>query len=252
MNLKISKATACSLAGCFGVAVTGFLAFRAGKRSAIMPVPENETTKDKAIRLAKTYGPAVAAGTVTCASILAGDRMHVKKEMALGAAAVMWKEGYMNLHEAAKEVVGEEKMEEVDNRVKERMNVANTSDGNDCRELSNCIRVYEPYTDQYIYTTRETLAWTMLKANEQLQKEYLCTLDYVITKLGGTPTKDSDGLQWDMDSEILDQNWSYFNGPWIDIQIVPVKHGPEMVLELYYTVEPIRPSWEDKLYRESN
>lgn len=252
MNIKISKATACSLVGIFGVAVTGILAFRAGRRSVLMPKPENETKKEKAVRVAKTYGPSVAAGAVTCASILAGDRMHVKAEAALGAAAVMWKDGYLNLEKATEKVVGKEKVEEINNTVKEQMQ-PEVVDEKDQANLSNTIKVYEPFTGQFIWTTREMVAWTMLEANKKLQKDLLCKLNVIITGIGGKATPEGEEWRWDYESETLDYNWGFYNmGPWIDIQLIPKKHGPEMVLELYYTVEPVKPVWEDKLYRESN
>jgi len=253
MGIKISKATVCSLCGMVGVGVTALLAYKAGKKAQANPAPENETKKEKAARVAKTYGPTVVTGVTTCVLILAGDRIHVKKEMALGAAAVMWKEGYFNLDKAVKEVVGEEKAEEINKHTKPEPKPTVTTDTKGCEGLSNCIRVYEPYTDQYIWTTRELIAWTMLEANRRLQKDLVCTINVIATGLGGKPTEEGNKWRWDFESETLDYNWGFFNmGPWIDIQTRPCKHGPEMVLELYYTVEPIEPSWEDKLYRESN
>lgn len=246
MNLKINKATACTIAGVIGVAVTAFLSYKAGRKVEANPAPEVETKKEKAVRLAKTYGPALASAITTSAFIISADRIHVGKELVLGSAVAMWKSGYLDLDKATKEVVGEEKAEEIKSRLQPSYNC-------DMSQVLNAIRVYEPFTDQYIWTTKETIAWALLEANKELNKNYICPLNYFIVKIGGRPKPIGESLSWNTDSETLDYNWSFYGvGPWIDAELVPRKHGPEIILDLFYPVEPVRPSFDDKLYREAN
>ena len=246
MEIKINKATACTIAGVIGVAVTAFLSYKAGRRAEANPAPEVETKKEKALRLTKTYGPAVASGITTSAFIIGADRIHVGKELALGSAVAMWKSGYLDLDKATKEVVGEEKAEEINERLR-------PSYSHDISELSNAIHVYEPLTDQYIWTTRETLAWALLKTNEELNRNYICKLNYFVVKLGGKAKPEGEVLVWDSESETQNYNWGFAGlGPWISAELLPRKHGPEVILDLFYPFEPTKPMYSDKLYRESN
>ena len=253
MGVKISKATVCSLCGMAGVLVTGLLAYKAGKKAQANPAPESETKKEKAVRVVKTYGPAVASGVATCGLIFAGDRIHVKKEIALGAAVAMWKEGYLDLEKATKEVIGEEKFSEIEKTLEPEKPEQKDIDESQDYVLSGRIKVYEPITDQVIWTTRECLAWVVLGANKKLNTEFSCPLNFVIKGLGGKPTSLGDDYIWDVDSESQTDSWDYYGtGPWIDIQIVPQRRYGETVLVLDYSTEPVLNRFEDKLYRESN
>lgn len=246
MDLRAHAGTICSGLAVLGVGLTAYLSGKAALKAKETPVPEGR--KEKIKRFVKVYGPAVASGVATSALIISGDRIHVKKELALGGAVAMWKSGFLELDKATEEAVGKEKAEEIRSSIKERLSSENT----DISKLANAIKIYEPYTGQYIWTTRETIAWVMLEANRHLQKEWECPLNVIVKGLGGKVTEEGDLYRWSGDSESQIDTWNFFNmGPWIDFQLIPKQHGAEMVLELEYPVPPERPYYEDKLYREA-
>lgn len=249
LNLKAHSGTICAVCGIIGVGVTAFLSYRAGRKAEANPAPENETKKEKAKRVVKTYGPAVASGVATGVLIFAGDRIHIKKEMALGAAVAMWKEGYLDLDKVVSEKVGDEERAEIDKELKKKLD---PSEKTDASKLANRIKVYEPYTKQYIYTTRESVAWITLEANKCLNKNWECNINVICKGLGGKCTEEGELYRWTAESESQVEAWGYFGmGPWIDIQLIPMQEGPEEVLAIDYTVPPERPYYEDKLYKEA-
>lgn len=118
MEVKTMK-TIFKVVAIAGVPVTGFLAARGGKTKAekILNGEPYETGKDKFALNAKAYGPAVAAGAVTVASIVLSDYFGAKElaaATALVAGVAARKDQIKQQFEKYRDVVKEEDGEERD------------------------------------------------------------------------------------------------------------------------------------------
>lgn len=99
--------TILSVAGAAGVAVTGVAAAKAGYEDAKNDIEQNgkttpEAGEEKIKRKIKTYAKPILFGAASVGCILAGDRLHAKRYMALGAAAGIIQERYDRLQEYLK------------------------------------------------------------------------------------------------------------------------------------------------------
>lgn len=113
--------------------------------------------------------------------------------------------------------------------------------------MTSKLLVYEPYTDQYFYTTRETIAWVMLEANKRLMNNYDVRLNYIIKMLGGKSKPEGNLLGWNWENELQDDAWGYFGGPWIEL-MPDVREDKNGALCLFYQVNPEPDNDEDMIY----
>lgn len=205
--------------------------------------------KEKIKVYAKTYAPAVGCGVATAACILGANHVHLKKEAALAGVAALWKGNLNDLEKKVIEKDGGEKLKEMkDEIVKEKIKEKPISE-----EPTNAhgqILVYEPYTDQYIWTSREKIAWAMLKANEKLAKDYDVRLNLIIKMLGGQPTREGGLIGWNWENECQNYTWSYYGGPWISINPSMTKMGGHDALMLFYEVDPDTQEPDQMIYSE--
>lgn len=245
-------ALACIASGC--VVVTAILSARAAVRiQKVMDANPNMDNKQKAKTFVKEGWPAAVATGLTIAGIMGSDRAHVGKEIAIAGVATMWREKFLSLDKKAAEKIEEKEMDLIHRELK-------MEDRKRAQDLTNevvyrkaapgsLLLVYEPYTDQYFYTSRERIAWTMLAANRELMDKYDVRLNFIIKKLGGTAYPEGDRIGWSMENSIQDYSWSYIGGPWIELipDITKTKDGKE-ALCLFYQVDPETMEYEDKVY----
>ena len=206
--------------------------------------------KEEKIKVyAKSYAGAAICGAGTIACILGANHVHLRKEAALAGVAALWKTDLTKLDEKVKEKFGLDKAKEIHHEIiKDKMKEnlpmqMPVPDGQ--------ILVYEPYTDQYINTSREKIANAMYKANEKLAKEFDVRLNYIIGLLGGTMTKEGDLIGWNWENENQDYAWSYYGGPWITMltSVTTDKDGKD-ALCLFYEVDPDTQEPEQMIYYE--
>ena len=161
----------------------------------------------------------------------------------------LWKGNLNDLEKKVVEKDGGEKLKEMkDEIVKEKV-----KDKPIPEEPTNAhgqILVYEPYTDQYIWTSREKIAWAMLQANEKLAKDYDVRLNLIIKMLGGQPTREGGLIGWNWENECQNYTWSYYGGPWISINPSMTKMGGHDALMLFYEVDPDTQEPEQMIYSE--
>ena len=246
-DVKDNSGTIAALIALAGVGLTAYLSGKAAIKAKDIPVPEDRKGRIK--RFVSVYGRAMVSGAATCAAIVASDRLHHSKEVALGsvaASALAISDDYVRFERRAREEMGDEKTAEIHKAVREEQKGLLTD---------NRILVYEPYTDQYIWTTRERIAWTMLQANRELVTKFDVRLAYIITKLGGkldTPKRKvkAEEIGWNWENEVQSDQWGYYGGPWIDIDVELRNDGPRECLWLFYRVEPETQRPEDMIYSE--
>lgn len=249
-GFKDKSGTICAIGAVVGVFVTAYFSGKAAVRVEHTIDPDMDK-KEKAKEYAKAYAKTAVAAGVTSALIIGSDRIHVGKEAMLAGAAVMWKDKFIDLDKKVAEKLGQEEYgkihrEIVDDKIKEKPYRGPLPN----KEIGE-ILVYEPYTDQYIITTRERIAFAMLEANEKLQKSFDVRLNYIIKLLGGKWTPEGDKIGWNWENEAQDYAWSYYGGPWIDMwpNIVKRCDGHE-ALCIFYSVDPETQEPEDMIYSE--
>ena len=244
---KEHSGTICAVAAVAGVFVTAYFSSKAALEAKERVKPEMET-KEKAKEYAKVYAKTAVSAAATSALIIGSDRIHVGKELAIAGVAAMWKEQYVSLDKKVINEVGVEKAAEIhENIIKDKIkehkpqNMAVPGDK---------ILVFEPYTEQYIVTTRERIAWAMLRANERLQKDFEVKLNFIIGMLGGKKTIEGDRIGWNMELEAQDYAWGYYGGPWIEMFTDVQEHGGKEALCLFYQVDPEELIPENMIYSE--
>lgn len=206
--------------------------------------------KEKIKVYAKTYGPAVGCGIATVGCMLAANHIHIKKEAALAGVAALWKGRLNDVEEKVIDKHGEEDLKEIHKEiVKDK--IKDNPPPKDMILTGEQILVYEPYTGQYIRTTRERIAWAMLRANEKLSKDGDVRLNLIIKMLGGMPTQEGADIGWNIDNEAQEYAWGFYAGPWISIipEIKTVDDREAFVM--FYEVnpdtqEPEQMIWYDK------
>ena len=243
----MNKGTIFALLSVAGVGLTGYLSGKAA-------VKAKDKKPEKPVDYIKTYGPAVVSGVATAALILVGDHVHVSKEAGLAGAAGLYAAKLKGYDKKLDGLLGREKADEVRKEVK-------TDISNEKAELStttpvksvnkrrpNDILYYEPYTDQYIWSTPERVAWSLLETNKILMKDLRVELNKFITLMGGKATATGDELGWNYDNETQDYAWSYTGGPWLDLTPALTRRGEEDVIVLWFQVDPDTQKPEDMIY----
>lgn len=247
-EFKDKSGTVCAIAAVAGVFVTAYFSGKAALEAKEKIKPEMET-KEKAKEYAKVYAKAAISAAVTSGLILGSDRIHVGKEAALIGVATMCKEKFVDLDNKVIEKLGPEEATKIHKEVLDDEIKRHPYTGKQPDVSKREILVYEPYTDQYIVTTTEKIAWTMLKANEKLQKEYDVRLNYIITMLGGEAKPEGHLRGWNMENDVQEYAWSYYKGPWIDLW-PEIREAGNGALTLFYQVDPEPQLPEDMIYNE--
>lgn len=253
--IKDHKATICSALACGGVFATAYFSGKAAVRVEHTIDPDMDK-KEKAKEYVKAYWKTGVAAGATCALIISSDRIHVGTEAAIAGVAAMWKQKAVDIDKKLVEEVGEERAHQIHNDIihekieSDRKNHPEKFPEEkipDDGSMTSKLLVYEPYTDQYFYTTRETMAWAMLEANRRLMNQYDVRLNYIIKLLGGVPKPEGNKIGWNWENETQDYAWSYYGGPWIDFW-PDVRKDKKGALCLFYQVEPETQEPEDMIY----
>ena len=202
--LKDHKATICSGLACGGVFATAYFSGKAAVQVEHTVNPDMDK-KEKAKEYVKAYWKTGVAAGITCGLIISSDRIHVGTEAAIAGVAAMWKQKAVDIDNKLIEEVGEERAKQIHNdiiqeKIKDDLKnhpekfpeEKDLPDGS----MNSKLLVYEPYTDQYFYTTRETIAWVMLEANKRLMNQFDVRLNYIIKMLGGVPKPEGDKIGW--------------------------------------------------------
>ena len=223
---KNNSGTIGSILAVGGVIGCCILSSRAGKYIA-ENVSDDLEPKEKLKEYAKAYVPTGLCAGATIASILASNHSHIRKEAALAGLAALWKTNYKELDGEVTEKLGAEETSNIHKdiikkRIKENPPMQMPLP-------TGMILVYEPYTKQYIETTREKLAWALLETNKKLMKDFDVRLGFLINLLGGTTVghPEANEIGWNWENEAQEYLWSYYGGPWIDIltEIPPGKNN---------------------------
>lgn len=195
-----------------------------------------ETKKDKVKSLWKCYIPTIATGGFTILSISLAGYLNHKTEMALAAALALNKDNLKKFENKAREIVGEEKIREIKKEVAK--DEAKDIHPPKRKIADGCIRIYDPYTEQFIDTTIEKASLATLALNKDLACTGEASYNKLIRLLGGKESKNIDMLGWSLSNDVQDYNWSYEAGYWIEMYTCEQHIDDQDILVLCFNVGP--------------
>lgn len=257
--------TILSVAGAAGVAVTGIAAAKAGYEDANCDsiswyranygAKISETPEERRKRKIKTYAKPVIFGVASMGCILAGDRLHAKRYMALGAAAGIIQERYDRLQAYLKtckgyrEEDGERKDYETPGHLEKMTRFSADSMAADdifkyCKEHgiepedthTGDQLWYEPLSKTYFLASEGHVERAFSLANKALKTTGEATLMDLLKylELRGAEQPGYDLYHW---NEY--EGDAFYGYDWIEPRFIHKKlhDGPEFI-QIFYPVEP--------------
>lgn len=234
--------TILSYTAMFGVAATMYLMHRAEQKNTIDICVDyaedddktyNDIRKDVYKRNWKRFIPPAACGLATMGFIFGANKWHLSKEAALASAAIMYKIAGEELEKKLKDEFGEEKVEEVKRKIAEEKLDANRPPWEE--KHPDRMRIWEPYTKQWLELTQKDILWIEICANKLLSQKYTVTMNDILGMYGAKKTKAAENIGWSYDDETFCELAGYYSaGAWIDLcpQLDTDKDG-----NTYYVME---------------
>lgn len=219
---------------------------------------EEMSIVDKAKVLAPHYiKTGISAGT-TVILIASGHIAHLVIAGSLITAGAAWKNKYLDLdnflakeapdvrakvHKVlAKENI-EKKFKELDKKPIEKLKKK-------ARELNNAgsgeetVAVYEEYSEQIIYTTKDRFFMTKLMANEKIASGQFLSVDDIVRGLGGKHSNELTEIGWSTWNSVQDEDFiNSDKGFFLDMQIDIYGKGAivdQDMLYIFYNIPPRR------------
>lgn len=243
-----------------GVAVTGWLGVKAGKKASdkinsIDAVNVPTTPVDEFKFTWKCYIPPAASAVVTSACIIGAHRIHLHNEAVLMAVAAMYSSKYQQLVNAAKKVLTPEEYALVQEAVA----------ADDVKDIPPWLPqpkegetlYYEPVSEQFFCATPQAMLYAQLHINKTLQEYWGVTLNDFLNVLPGCQRiQAGHEIGWYMGTDNWQEMWDQLSqdGTFIDIEFVDMVIddngadyvGPGCPKRIWYNVQPAPPDddWE--------
>lgn len=224
---------------------------------------EELTVLDKAKTVAPIMAESIIIGSATAISIAASHKAHCKKE-AIGASLLG--AAYTNcnkLQKKAEEKFGKEKVDEIkkeilkekaaekDKKSKDKKGKFSDREKKAYELMSRSgerFTVYEPFSDQYILTSREKLLVGDMLIYKSLMRKNQCSLSDYVVAIGGEANEESDELGWNCSNRYQAEMWNFTGGPWVEPYLAVETIEGKDRLCLYYMTEPMAQKVEDMVY----
>ena len=254
LAVKAHSGTICAVAAIGGVLATAYFSGKAAVRL------DHEIDPDTPLGLrlrttARICWKPIASILITSGLIWKCDRIHVGQKLGLAGALAVANERNARLDRKLIEEVGEERAREIRHDIYEE----EMKDSPIPKELlssplaPNEMIVWEPYTHQYIRTTKERIGWALLEMNERYVKDLEVSLSTFIKLIGGIPDRLSDKLRWSNFNTIQEEEMTPFGGQWIrlldDMQIHQ-HDDPNDIPCLFFEVDPREQRYEEMSYNQ--
>ena len=162
-----------------------------------------DLTKEEFVKsVIPVYAPTIATFAAGAVCVVCADRIHVKRNAALTAAATIAERSLNAYANAVKEEVGEEKEQEIRSKATiseaaknppEKTQVVNLPNGN-CDVLC-----YDDLSGRYFYSSRNKIESAANQFNKQMRDEVRLTLNEWYGYLGLEDVQIGDELGWDID-----------------------------------------------------
>lgn len=182
-----------------GTASTGFLAARAGYRSARRLAEEGAdlSLKEKTKICWPLFMPAVGVGAVTIAAAVGASRVSTRRVAALASAYSISEAAFSEYREQVVAQIGKNKDLKIRDAVAQtRIDRSGDMEIEEVEDKSPC---YEVMSGRYFYTTVETLRQAENKINYKLVHESYASLNEFWDSIGLTQTSIGEELGWTAD-----------------------------------------------------
>lgn len=193
--------TSCSVAGTIGTAVLAAKAHVKAVKSL-----ENEgpiTTKEKFKRVWKYYIPPVVMGTATIACTIGAHSISLKRSAALAGAYAIAETSLKEFKDAAQEIVGEEKVKEIKDKIIDDKIKENPPSPNEVRMLGDDKTLcYDTYSGRYFTSTINDIKTAVNAVNTELFSDLRVSLNDMYYALGLSPVKLGAERGWDFNDAI--------------------------------------------------
>lgn len=201
-----------------------------------LELKKNLDTKEKVKLVWKNYIPTAGMMAFTVISAVGMHTSNQKRYAAIVGLYSASREFYSQYQEKVKEEIGEEKERDIREELK---NLKETPSGK--------FRVYEPFSNQYFWTTTEQLMWAELTVNKMFQQDDWVSLnDFLELLPGAKQRKEGDKIGWDRYTDSSAWDWSFYGTPWIDVkpQIADDDEG-EPIMVLRFGMPPKEPIFDE-------
>lgn len=198
--------------GVAGTVTTAYLTGKAAFKSAEILIFETNTrieehekflTRREEVEMVwKLYIPAVGAGVVTVASIIAANRVGTRRAAAMAASYTILERGYSEYREKVVQKIGEKKEDEVRTEIaQDRVNRTGAHD-QQVVIASGEVLCFDSITGRYFYNTHEGLRKAQNDLNETILNDGYATLSDFYNTIGLEATSISDELGWNSDNKL--------------------------------------------------
>lgn len=222
---------------------------------------EELTVTEKVKTAAPIMAESIVIGALTATSIVASHKAHCHKEAIgaslLGAAYT----NYNKLQKKAEQKFGKDKVDEIRKEIlkekavekdrKAKKGSKSTREQKAYEIMSRSgerFTVYEPFSNQYILTSREKLLVGDMVITKNLMRKNRCSLTDYVLAIGGERNNDSDSQGWDCSNRYQAEMWNFTGGPWVEPYLaVETINGKDRLI-IYYMTEPMTQRIEDMVY----
>lgn len=188
-----------------GVASTGYLAHRAGRKSKEFELTYSEngdtpTPKEIVDANWPYYLPPVATALLTVSCAIAVHAVHQRRQTALISMVALSERALSEYRDKTREVVGEKKADEIQSDVlKERMERNPDVEGQTIILSGEQIRAYDVWSDRYFTTDVESVKKAQNEINAYAFHNMYASLNMWYSKLGLAYIPMGEDFGWSMD-----------------------------------------------------
>lgn len=157
----------------------------------------------------RLYIPAVGAGALTIAAMIASNRISDKRAAALATAFSLGERVFAEYKEKVKEKIGENKARDIQDEIAQDRVNANPPSSSQIIITGNGDHLcYDLYSGRYFLSNMETLKKAQNDTNYQILGDSYASLTDFYYRVGLRGTESSDEIGWTADNEQLELQFS--------------------------------------------
>lgn len=244
-----------------GLAMTAVSAAKDGPKAAEALEEAKEakgeelTTTEKVKTVAPIFAKTAVIGAATAGAIVLSHKGLVSKNtLTVGGAATaagVWKKKYQELSKKSEQILGKEKVAEIKKELRLDKD-KDTKTQKKKKQLLMCMSdnkflIYEPFTNQFIYTSQEKLLSGDLYLKQSLRNRGHASLNEYAKRIGGKAKMEYDNWGWDINNKYLNEAWSIIGDPVVEPYLSVDEVDGKDVLSMWYHMEPFDLREEDRI-----
>lgn len=205
LNIKSFKSWGCKhspaiclIGGICGLVATGYLSFKAGEKfKEIVEEEEPEDLKETIQLTWKVFIPPVLTGVAASTMLISGHKINLKREAAATTAYALTKTAYDEYTKQTKEIIGEEKANDIQKRVMKKMNDSTELTETRCGQQ---VKVVDIFGAEW-WSTLNALDAGVNTVNARLSSGDCVQLNDYYFATNGKPTINGDNVGWCFNGE---------------------------------------------------